>query len=349
MNLKRLSICCAAVPMAAVHWAAATAHHSTAAHYDESRTVEIRGELVEFELRSPHSSLTVDQLTADGTVRRWQIETRSLPQMTRRGWGEDSFRVGDIVTAYAWPNRSADKDLLFGTGFVTRDGTLVGELPDLENVEIDPDASGIGRLSGRWRGVPISHETAFSPLPLSPAGVEAWENYDPTLSPANTCAPVNTPSVYHAPNYLHEIRVTDDEVILFHEVYTVRRTVPLGDEPQQVEPSGLLGRARGRVEGDELVIETRDFPPSRWGLAMAALPNGNGADIPSSDEKRVTERLSVSEDGRTMTVEYVLEDPVYLTGPYSQRVRFYRIAADTPMFEYDCNVDSASRFSRPDD
>ena len=349
MNVPRLIVYCVAALVGALNWAVAGAHHSTATHYDESRTVEIRGELVDVELRSPHSSLTVDQLTADGAVRRWHIETRSLPQMTRRGWREDSFRIGDIITAYAWPNRSADKDLLFGTGFVTRDGALVGELPSLQYVEVDPHASGIERLAGRWQGAPINPETDFSPLPLSPAGIEAWQNYDPQLSPANTCTPLNTPSVYHAPNYLHEIKVTDDEVILFHEVYHVTRTVPLGAEPQPVEPTGLLGRARGSVEGDELVIDSHDFPASRWGLAMAALPNGNGADIPSSESKRVTERLSVSGDGRTMVVEYRVEDPVYLTQPYTQRVTFYRIAADTPIYDYACNVDSASRFSRNDD
>ena len=35
-------------------------HHSVVGNYDRSRTVEIKGVLVDFRIRSPHSSLTVD-------------------------------------------------------------------------------------------------------------------------------------------------------------------------------------------------------------------------------------------------------------------------------------------------
>ena len=100
------------------------------------------------------------------------------------------------------------------------------------------------------------------------------------------------------------------------------------------------------IEGDELVIESSEFPPSRWGLALAAIPLGNGSDVPSSAEKRVVERYSASEDGSTLRVEYTVEDPVYLTEPYTGYRDFSRIPDDTPLHSYGCEVDSASRYSR---
>jgi hypothetical protein len=55
------------------------AHHSTAV-FDREKVVELRGVVVDFKLRSPHSSLIVDaRVFMDGqprgnAVERWEIE-----------------------------------------------------------------------------------------------------------------------------------------------------------------------------------------------------------------------------------------------------------------------------------
>jgi hypothetical protein len=222
----------------------------------------------------------------------------------------------------------------------------LGEFPPTPAVESAYlAASGVERLQGRWR-VPIENiDYEKSPLPLTPAGLAAVRNYDPKQSPANFCEPDNVPATYHSP-YQFEIRLGDGEAVIHHEMYNVTRTIPLDSRPQKVEATGVFGKARARIEGDELVIESSGFPASGWGLGTASDELGVGKDIPSSAQKKVLERISVSEDGQTLIVNYTLEDPVYLTRPFTNTAMLDRVADDEPQYVYDCELDSAERFSR---
>lgn len=324
------------------------AHHSVRAHYDTSRTIEISGTVVEWQFRSPHTVIVLDVMNDDGLAERWSVEASSVPTMSRLGFDRNTFAPGDEITVIAQPNRDPINPLAWGKQYITGDGRTLGAGAPLDAVALDAaERRGIERLAGRWQGRGTGDEFRADGQPLlslNGAGREAWENYDPELSPASTCEPVNTPAVLHSPDYLYDIRINGDEVTLYHEVYEVTRTVVLDSESRPAEPSGLFGMIRGRIEGNELVIESSGFPPSRWGLALAAIPMGNGADIPSSVEKRVIERYSVSDDGATLRAEYTLEDPVYLSEPYSGDRDFTRVADDTLLHSYGCEVDSASRY-----
>jgi len=185
-----------------------------------------------------------------------------------------------------------------------------------------------------------------SVLPLNEAGLAAWSDYDQKLSPANTCEPMSIPTIFNAPSYFVDIRFGDDGVVIRNEGYDVHRTVPLDDDFAAADPDGYWGRVRGHMEGDTLVVESRDYPPSRWGLGAATQINGGSADVPSSVQKTVTERFSVSDDALTLIYEYELFDPVYMSEPHEARIEIARVADDSPMYPYDCNVDSASMFSR---
>ena len=55
---------------------AAFAHHSFAATYDESKTIEIKGKVVVFSFRNPHSLITVE--VTDGG--------KKVPVGCRRTW-----------------------------------------------------------------------------------------------------------------------------------------------------------------------------------------------------------------------------------------------------------------------
>jgi hypothetical protein len=152
--------------------------------------------------------------------------------------------------------------------------------------------------------------------------------------------------VFNAPGYFVDIRFGDDNVVIRNEAYDVRRTVPLGDEFQLADPKGQWGRVRGHIDGDALVVESRDYPPSKWGLGAATQINGGGADVPSSEQKTVTERFSVSADALTLVYEYTLFDPVYMREPHHARVELARVPDDARMIPYNCNVEAASMFSR---
>ena len=52
------------------------------------------------------------------------------------------------------------------------------------------------------------------------------------------------------------------------------------------------------------------------------------------------------DDGLTLVYEYAVNDPVYLAEPFSHRIEMARLPGDTPVYPFDCDVQSASQFSR---
>ncbi|MBT5030761.1 MAG: hypothetical protein HOM55_00535 [Proteobacteria bacterium] len=260
------------------------------------------------------------------------------------GVDEDTFKPGDLITVIAWPNRRQDNPLVYGIGFITENGESFGKPPDLSAGVPLAEVSGVAAVTGRW-AVPIPVANTESPLPLNTAGLLAWENYDPQNSPANTCEPASIPGILYGP-LLNDIQITGQEIVFHHEAYGVRRTIPLDTRPRLAELTGIMGMVSGRIEGDTLVIESRDYPASNWGLALAGHTNGGGADVPSSPQKTVIERYTASDDGQILTIEYTVSDPVYLSEPYTAIIKWNRVADEEAMYPFDCEVDSAQRFSR---
>lgn len=344
------------------------AHHSFAV-FDGEKTAEIRGVVVDFKLRNPHSSLVVDGLVfVDGVpqgrgAERWEIEADATAPMRTSGIDESTFSVGDPITILANPHkqpgfrfararslRAADgKEFLLGfrgsdriysptlQRMLGRQPGLVANAPD-DRLDVD-------NVAGRWQQ-PLPVRSDGSVLPLNAAGVEARQAYNPTDSPANTCEPINMPELLHAPFFLLEIEITGEHAIFRHELYDVVRTVPLDGQPEPADPEGRFGFTSGMIEDNQLIIESRDYPASRWGLGIATQPLGGGADVPSSHEKTVSERYSVSADGQTLAVEYTLNDPVYLERPYNGRVELTRVPDTAAMYPYQCDPESAAMWSR---
>lgn len=177
-----------------------TAHHSFATHYDPTRSMDLRGTVVEFSFRSPHSFLYLESADANGDSVTWEIEMASIPLLRRFGISSDTFKPGDLVSVNVWPNRVEGNPLVWGQGYITADSRSLGEFPPTPEVEsVYLAASGIERLQGRWRvPVPMFDQTV-SPLPLTSAGLSAVRAYDPQESPANRCEPNSVPAAYHSP------------------------------------------------------------------------------------------------------------------------------------------------------
>lgn len=317
----------------------ASGHHSFRTTYDANREMEITGVVVDYMLRSPHSLLQLDVTGTDGMVERYEVELASLAMLRRLGFEADSFEPGDEVTVLAWPNRRP-LPRVWGRAVTAADGrVLKGDAGSISlTAQTGTDSSsGIESLAGRWTA---TFRPQLEPLPITPAGAAALANFDPGQSPTVTCEPANIPKIFYG-LYLLDIRITDEQAVLQHESYNVSRTVPLDSAPRQAESSGRFGMVSGRVEDDELVVESFGYPESAWGLALRDME-----DVPSSAGKRVIERYSVNEDGSMLTIDYTLEDPVYLSEPYSAHANFARVSDDEPIYDYTCEVDSASLFIR---
>lgn len=330
----------------------ADAHHSVTANFDTSREIEIHGTVVDFNYVSPHASMVIDGIAYENGealnagVERWEIESSAVKGLAARGIEADTFQPGDRIVVRGAPHRNTNLRRANSSTFLAADGgSLDLGAPSQPGPAVVPDAEGAFKVAGRWRP-PFQREGDHSALPLNEAGQAAWEAYDQTLSPANTCEPMSIPVVMNAPGYYVDIRFDGDGVVVRNEAYDVYRAVPFGDAYAAADPDGQWGQVRGRIESGELVIESKDYPPSRWGLGAATQINGGGGDVPSSERKTVVERFSTSDDGLELYYDYVLSDPVYMSREHAARIVLTRVADDARMVPYDCNTDSARQFSR---
>jgi len=333
--------------------AEARAHHSVTANFDTSRRIEIRGTVVDWKLRSPHASLVVDGIGyIDGEAQsdsreRWEIESSAAPSMRARGYSENSIKFGDEIVVIGSPSRRGLKRAN-SNNFQHEDGSSYASAAAATPAApgfIPVDTAGIFRLAGRWRP-PFQQEGTTSALPLNEAGLAAWRAYDQTQSPANTCEPMSFPVVFNAPNYFLDLRLTDRQAVLRNQAYDIVRTIPLDGSSAPADAKGQFGVVSGRIEGNTLVIDSHDYPVSKWGLGAATQINGGGADVPSSPQKTLTEWFSVSEDAQTLTYRYTLNDPVYMSRPHTASIELARVPDATPMYAYNCEKDAASMFSR---
>lgn len=74
------------------------AHHSFGAEFDFNKPVTLNGTVVKWEMINPHSYITLDVKSDDGTVTRWSIQAGAPSFLYRNGWRKDSVKPGDVLT-----------------------------------------------------------------------------------------------------------------------------------------------------------------------------------------------------------------------------------------------------------
>ena len=131
--------------------------------------------------------------------------------------------------------------------------------------------------------------------------------------------------------YGNGVRITQnpDSVAITYEMIHDTRIIPLDGRPHL--ESGIrqwMGNARGRFEGDTLVVESTSFT-DRTNLGT----NGNGS--PNSETLKLTERFTRVDPEM---IEYVatVEDPVAYTAPFTMRLMI-TTHPDYEMLEYSCH------------
>jgi hypothetical protein len=83
------------------------AHHSFAATYFTDRTITLKGEVVQFMYRNPHTLLQII-VTDDkgGEPVRWAIEWAATLALTQSGVTKDAIKPGDKVVVTGFPPRN---------------------------------------------------------------------------------------------------------------------------------------------------------------------------------------------------------------------------------------------------
>jgi hypothetical protein len=103
-----------------------SAHHSFAM-FDQTKSVTIRGQVVEFQWTNPHAFIELDAPDGQGGTDRWSIELNSPNNLARQGWRRSSLVPGQTVTVTLNPLRNGKKGGLFNK-VVLPDGKTLGDV-----------------------------------------------------------------------------------------------------------------------------------------------------------------------------------------------------------------------------
>ena len=335
-------LACALVPLQV-----ALAHHSNAPHYDASKPVSIEGVVSDFKFVNPHVVIFVDMANEDGTVSTWNCAYTAATALRGNGWSKDLFSAGDFVRIQGSAARRDPHGCWFA-GAVLEDGRRIsrrGVIDGIEPFEIEaviaPD--GPDQLSGNWRPTPRNRGRGGPGGPGGPGGAgeprggtsvvlteegeAALENYDQRFDdPSLQCSSASIIRVWPESGMVNQIEVLDDEIIIRHQYMDTVRTLHrnAGMPPDDYEPS-MTGYSVAHFDGPDLVIQTTGFK------AGVLRPHPGTL---HSDEMRIDERLTLSEDGSELRRDYVVTDPRYFKEPYTGSSTWLR--TNLPLSSYDC-------------
>jgi len=93
--------------------AGAAAHHAFSPVYDGTRTVTIKGTVIEFRLVNPHATMTIDVTNEAGVHETWTVELAGLLSLSRQGWTDNTVSVGDQLTITGNPTHTGSPRIAF--------------------------------------------------------------------------------------------------------------------------------------------------------------------------------------------------------------------------------------------
>lgn len=126
----RISRCCAVAVLlvAAVVASRPLAAHHSAAMFDDTKVVELKGTVKELQWANPHIWLQI-VVDENGKKTEWSVEGGSPNSLSRQGWRATTFKPGDAVTVRLNPMKDG-----------TPGGNFIGAKWDAD-----------GRTIGRWQ------------------------------------------------------------------------------------------------------------------------------------------------------------------------------------------------------
>lgn len=101
-SIRAAALICVLLPLGS------SAHHAFIAVYDPRETRTIEGTFAGLELVNPHARVYIDVTAENGSVEQWTVEAAGKLSLARRGWTDDMFRQGEVITAVGNPALSGD-------------------------------------------------------------------------------------------------------------------------------------------------------------------------------------------------------------------------------------------------
>src|SRR5688572_19104847 len=244
------------------------AHHS-GSEYDRT-TIEIQGQLLEVAWENPHVHFTVRAADPSGKLLTWDVEANSLSILRRTDATPENLKVGDTIKVAGARSRRAPnrmwamnilaangREIVLGPGIPPRwattaagststwfeGGTAANKTAGLFRVW----STKFGEPGGLWR----------RDYPLTDSARKARAAFNPlTDTVAPGCRPKGMPTIMEQP-YPIEFVNKGNTILLRMEEYDTVRTISLAPDAKfDSLPKTLLGRSKGRWEGDTLVVTT---------------------------------------------------------------------------------------------
>ena len=294
--------------------AVAFAHHASV-EYDESKLVEVQGEVVSVFWQNPHIRFFV----SSGNAEEWEVEGSSVNRLERLGVELEMFGIGDQVTVLGFSSQLVERRLLpvyatFASGrevvmtlAPAKEFRLVDEnaqanvMLDDAKVELaTSQARGVFRV---WTFSGRSGGSATLPLTASAlAERTAW------VQPEDWAWRCEPPGVIE--NMLNPYPIEfvdhDNQIVLLLEQWGGVRTIHM-DQAAIVEnhPATRMGHSVGSWEGSTLVVETKNIGNAYF----------DDLGTPQSEAVEITERFTLSADETRLDWEATVIDRETFTEP----------------------------------
>lgn len=105
--------------------ASASAHHSFAAEFDQSKPISITGVLTKIDWINPHIYITVDVKDQNGQVTTWMFESLPPNWFHKMGLERSMFPTGQTVTVTGYAAKESGKNLGWIKKILLPDGKVM--------------------------------------------------------------------------------------------------------------------------------------------------------------------------------------------------------------------------------
>jgi Family of unknown function (DUF6152) len=288
----------------------AAAHHS-AAMYDGKKIVTVVGTVTKFEWANPHVYIYLHQSAEPNQPIEWEVECSPPSILGRLGWTAASIHIGQVITVVGSPAREPGRHVLLPNLIKRTDAVLFERKTELAQLastgSAPPAGTKVMGLDGVWAtqlSLKLEKLLDGDNLPLSKQGKIAYKHFDEkTMHPGTACVPTPAPFLMVTPD-LKRISKANGAIVIDGEFDNAQRIIHMDLSSHEGAVPSIQGHSIGHWEGASLLIDTALFAPH----AM-----GNGYGVPSGAAKHLTERLTPSTDGTTVTYHFEVTDPEFLS------------------------------------
>jgi hypothetical protein len=335
----RLGLC-----VAAAAWSCSALAHHSYAPYDQSRTIEIEGTLIDAALQNPHLRFSVEVARADGSTVIYQLEGPGLNTLERVNVPRGLLQARGLVKFAGWPSKRFD-NRMYARNMLAADGQEIVLFRDAkplwktsaigfgtaeaQRLFADGVATGEAGLFRVWGSDLDDFSPTFIGAPLATdAAKRAIATFDPaTQSTVSGCRPKGMPLLMLTPTPI-EIVDRGSTILVRTEEYDTERTIHMPGSPQADSPArSPAGHSVGRWDGRTLVVETRQVE-NRY-LTETGVPQGPDASF--------VERFTPTTDGSRLDYSVTITDSTALLAPLELR-RHWVSRPGEKVLPYNCNV-----------